>query len=211
MPTRSRCCRPPPTRPSGKDSFGIPDPDVTRVRVDVEVRHAADGQPALALGREAYIALYTTQRTSPPRSTSRALIPLEFRHAPVLQVRRSDRPGDLGLTQAEIDALDELVLPTARDIRLTVRAVADEDPAYFANDANIGKPVQVSVRRESTDETRSSSRTCQARFAAFTSSPIPPPVSTGTSQHAVPSARRAESPAIIQRLAQAIGVDHEGA
>ena len=45
--------------------------------------------------------------------------------------------------------MDALPLPRSRDIRITVRAEADEDASYWAAGAHIGKPIQVIVRRES--------------------------------------------------------------
>ena len=132
-------------------SFGIPDPDVTRVRIEVELRTLRmDNMDSLS-GREPYIHFYTTHRDFPGPFDEACDIPLDFRDIPVLNFGNLADFGG-GLTQAAIDAADELPLPTARDIRLTIRAVANDDAAYFANEANIGKPLQIKVRQESADE-----------------------------------------------------------
>src|SRR5205085_8947181 len=133
-------------------SFGIPDPDVTKVRIDVEVRALRlDNLDSLS-GREPYILYYTTHRDFPDDFAEPCEIPLQFRDMAVLRFGDPADRGE-GLTQAAIDAAAELPLPTAREIRLTIRAVADPDPLYFAKDANIGRPAHLRLRRESADET----------------------------------------------------------
>ena len=135
----------------GKGSFGIPDPDVTQVQIEVEVRTLRMDNLDSLSGREPYIHYYTTRRDFPVEFDDACEIPLEF---PDIAVLNFGNPADLGggLTQAAIDAAEALPLPTARDIRLTIRAVAEPEAAYFAKEANIGKPLQIKVRRESEDE-----------------------------------------------------------
>ena len=59
--------------------------------------------------------------------------PLTFHDANVLRFGDPTDLGEFGLTAAQIDALiDELPLPRARDMRITIRAEADDDPAYWA-------------------------------------------------------------------------------
>ena len=196
---------------AGKDSFGIPDPDVTRVRVDVEVRALRMDNALSISGREAWALLYTTHRDFPADFDQPRVIPLEFRDAPVLHFGDPNGLVDFGLTQAQIDALDQLVLPTARDIRLTVRAVADENPAYFAKDANVGKPVQLRVRRESNDERHLVAAGAQAKAVlGIYLQPDPAPVQDIENSRLAYVQSTADSPTIIQRLAQAIGVDPKG-
>jgi hypothetical protein len=195
----------------GKDSFGIPDPDAKRVRIDVEVRTLRMDNLLSLSGWEPYIHLYTTYRDFPSDFAQPRDIPLEFRDAHVLHFQDPNDLGDLGLTQGQIDALDQIVLPTARDVRLTLQAVADDDPAYFAPSANIGKPLQVRVRREAADET--------ALIAAFAAAkkirgiylrPDPAPTFDGTLAQLLFERTTGETPANIQRLTQQIGVDHKG-
>jgi len=69
----------------------------------------------LLSGTEPYIHLYTTERAFPAAFDEARVISLEFRDAHVL--RFSDPNDIIGLTQAEIDALDQIVLPIARASR----------------------------------------------------------------------------------------------
>ena len=64
-------------------------------------------------GREAWALLYTTHRDFSADFDQPRVIPLEFRDAPVLHFGDPNGLVDFGLTQAQIDDLDQLVLPTA--------------------------------------------------------------------------------------------------
>ncbi len=192
-----------------RESFGIPDPDATRVRIEVEVRTLRMDNLLSLSKREPFIHLYTTERTFPADFAQARVIPLEFRDAHVLHF---GDPNDIvGLTQAEIDALDQLVLPTARDIRLTIRAVADADPAYFAAGAHIGKTVQVRVRRDATDENGLIGHDSAAKkIRGIYLRPDPVTPFDGTLNTLLFTRTTGDTPTIIQRLAHEIGVDHKG-
>jgi hypothetical protein len=195
----------------GKEAFGIPDPDATRVRIEVEVRTLEMDNLLSLSGREPYIHLYTTERTFAADFAESLVLPLEFRDARVLRFGDPNDLGDLELTVAEIDAMDELVLPTARDVRLTLRAVADQDPAYFANGAHSGKPVQIRLRRPSADESELITAFSPAKTIRGIYLQPDPLVPFDGSLHTLLFQRRTEeTPAIVQRLAQQIGVDHKG-
>src|SRR6185436_13678935 len=96
--------------------------------------------------------LYTTHRDFPAAFDQAREVPLDFRQANVLRFGDLVGLGDLGVTRAEIDAADALVLPRGRELRLTLRAVADRPPGYFASGADTGKPVQVRLHRPSAVE-----------------------------------------------------------
>ena len=195
----------------GQESFGIPDPDVQRVRIDVEVRTLKMDNLLSLSGRDAYIHLYTTERDFSNDVNQPRIIPLEFRDAAVLNFQDPNNLGDLGVTQAEIDALDQLVLPRGRDIRLTIRAVADENAVYFAPSAHVGKPIQVRMRRESTDERELFGDFSEAKkIRGIYLQPDPTPVFNGTFHQLVFQRTTEGSPAIIERLAQHLGTDHKG-
>ena len=189
----------------GKGSFGIPDPDVTHVQVEVEVRTLRMDNLDSLSGREPYIHYYTTLRPLSADFAEPCEIPLDFGDMPVLVF---GNPGDRGggLTQADIDAADGLPLPTAREIRLTVRAVAADDPVYFASGANIGKPVQVRLRRESSDEPSLVSST---RIRGIYLQPDPAPIWDGTVNTLLLQRTTGETPGIIDRLAREIDVDRK--
>ncbi|MBZ5655741.1 MAG: hypothetical protein LAO56_10750 [Acidobacteriia bacterium] len=191
----------------GKSSFGIPDPDVTRVQIEVEVKTLRMDNLLSLSGRDPYIAFYTTDRKFPVAFDQPSVIPLEFRDAQVLKFEDPADLGDLGLTQAELDALPQIVLPTARDVRLTIRAVADDGAAYFAPNTNVGKPVQIKVRHESSDETN---LVASKRIRGVYLQPDPPPAWDGTLNSLIFQRTTGSSPAMIERLAHEIAVDHRG-
>ena len=153
----------------GKEAFGIPDPDVASVEITVEVAALRmDNQLSLS-GKENYCLLYQTRRGFPAAANDDDLatpltLPITYRDAKVLHFGAdADLITDLQLP-ASIDTLTELVLPTARTIRLTLRAVCGDKPVneqYFgllsASDPNMdtrfGHMLQFTVARASSDET----------------------------------------------------------
>jgi hypothetical protein len=191
----------------GKGSFGIPDPDVTRIRIQVELRTLRMDNLLSLSGREPYILFYTTVRDFPAGFDAARVIPLEFRDCAVLNFGDPADLGDLGLTQAQIDGMNQIVLPTARDIRITIRAEAPDNPAYFAKGAATGKAVQVLVRRESKDE-RNLLASSQIRGIYL--QPDPPPVWDGTLNTLLLQRTTGASPALIERLSRELKVDHKG-
>ncbi|HEV8482838.1 MAG TPA: hypothetical protein VGV87_04705 [Blastocatellia bacterium] len=188
----------------GKGSFGIPDPDATRVRIDVEVRTLRMDNLNSLSGREPYIHYYTTHRDFPLQFDNACEIPLEF---PDIAVLNFGNPADLGggFSQAAIDAADALPLPTARDIRLTIRAVANDDEAYFAKGANIGKPLQIKIRHESKDERK---LLASSKVRGIYLQPDPAPGWDGKLHTLLLQRTLENSPAIIERLASELDVDH---
>ncbi len=187
------------------EGFGIPDPDVQRVHIDVEVSTLQMDNMGSISGREPFILLYRAERSFPADFDQPCTIQLEFRDAAVLKFGVPGL-GDLKLSDADIKNGHGLVLPTARDIRLTIRAVADENTDYFAKDAWTGKPVQVMVRRKSSDE-RSLLASTRVRGIYLQPDPAPPVELT---VKGVFLQKLTESPAIIERLAQQLTVDHKG-
>jgi hypothetical protein len=126
-----------------KREVALPDPDVNTLSISVQVRALGlDIQPGG--GTEAgYHTVFTTTRPFPADPT----LPLQL---------------DLAWTDVhEVDALapgtasGPIAVPTARDVRLVLFAVARDDPHldYFgANDVRIGPPVNVNVRHSSSNE-----------------------------------------------------------
>lgn len=133
-------------------AFGIADPDVDRVEITVEVQTLKMDNLLSVSGRENYVHLYTTRRPFPVVNNdgdyeATLNIPVVFKDCKVLHTgKESDVEADLGLID-NIDNLEEIVLPTARAVRLTVRAVCENKPQnedYYglmdkAND-NAGAP-----------------------------------------------------------------------
>ncbi len=195
----------------GKGSFGIPDPDVTHVQIDVEVRALRMDNLLSISGREPYALLYSTKRAFAEGFDSALTVPLTFEDAAVLRFGDPADFGDLGVTQAEIDARTDLPLPAARLIRLTLRAVAEADPSYFAPGANVGRPLQLQVRRDSSDErTLFAAATPASMIRALWLQPDPPPSYDGTLDGLFFQRGADAVPGIIQRLAGELDVDIKG-
>ena len=196
-------------------AFGIPDPDVQHLVFDVEVR-ALKMDNALSLSRkEGWALLYSTTRTLPADFDAEREIPLTFRDANVLRFGDPTDLGDFELTRAEIDALaDELPLPTARDVRITVRAAAPTDDAYWARGAHVGKPTQLVVRRDATQERGLIADDSDGRRirALWLRPDSVREVKNPKALTPVLFARLAidETPSVVERLAQSLDLAHKG-
>jgi len=197
---------------AGVGSFGIPDPDVVRVQVDVEVR-ALEMDNRLSLsGTEPFIHLYTTYRAFPADFAAALSIPLDFRQANVLNFGDPDDLGDLGVSEDDLLNMAELRLPRGREIRLTLRGVGEPDSDYYGRPGtHIGKPVQLKVRQESEDERDLLASLSAARqIRGLYLQPDPPQPNDGRVKTWLFQRGAASTPAIIQRLAQQLDVDHKG-
>ena len=153
----------------GKEAFGIEDPDVDRIEIMVEVQTLRMDNLLSASGKDNYVLLYKTTRAFSPVKKesdyrSDLPIPVIFKDCKVLHVGDElDLAGDLGLPDA-IDKLKEIVLPSARTIRLTLRAVCEDktnNSDYYGLinaadpdlDTRFGRTVQISLYQPSKDET----------------------------------------------------------
>jgi hypothetical protein len=144
----------------GKREVGLADPDVDSVEILVEVK--ALGMDMLLRhnidSRESYAKLYITRRFFPAGLLDELEIPITFVDAPVLSFTDSQDLGNLGLVAGgdDIDTHKDIVLPTSRDIRITLRPVVTNKPEYYAKNSDLpkkGKPVVFITRRASVDET----------------------------------------------------------
>ena len=194
-------------------AFGIPDPDVRHLRFDVEVRALRMDNKLSKSQTEAWALLYSTTRDFDPELDQARVVPLTFHKADVLRFGDPTGTGDLGLTHAQIDALDELPLPRSRDIRVTVRAEADADAGYWAEGANVGKPTQVSIRRESIHEPgliAGDSAARRIRALWLRPDPVPPTTVADGLPLLFQRVSGEETPTIVERLAQQIDVASKG-
>ena len=118
-----------------KRDIGLYDPDVSRMEVLVEIK--ALGMDTTIRKRDAkdnYALLYTTTRSFPKNFDAQLDVPFTFIDAPVLSFIDSQQLSDLGLHTSgkiNIDERTDLVLPTARDIRITVRPLTVTKPGYY--------------------------------------------------------------------------------
>ena len=196
----------------GVGSFGIADPDVLQVQIEVEIRTLKMDNLLSLSGKEPFIHLYTTVRDFPADFDDLLSIPLEFRDANVLRFGDPADLGDLGVSENDIGNLDQLVLPTGREIRLTLRGIGNDDDTYYgAPTTHIGKSIKVKVRSESSDERDlladlSLSRQIRGMYLQ----PDPPQPNDGQLITFLFRRGAVSTPAMIQRLAQQLNVDHKG-
>src|SRR4030095_10812025 len=155
--------------PTEREAFGIHDPDVDRVEVTVEIETLKMDNLQSVSGRENYVQLYTTTRRFPvvanENDYAAALeIPLVYRDVPVLHTGDElNLQTDFGFA-GDIDDLAEIYLPTARSVRLTLRAVCEQkanDTDYYGlvsatndreADSRYGHIIEVRIYRPSMDE-----------------------------------------------------------
>jgi hypothetical protein len=126
---------------AGADSItpALRDPDVTKVEIRVEVETLRLDNLQSMNGKENFITLYRTTRAFPDDFDAQLSVPITFRDVNVINLGNEADPfNDPALTNVAIDAMNEIPLPTARNIRITVRSVCDDQPNYFGflNDSN---------------------------------------------------------------------------
>ena len=118
-----------------KRDVGLPDPDVNRVEITVEVKCLAlDATIRKLHQKDNFAWLYTTTRNFADAFDSQMDLSLNFIDAPVLNFFAGQELPDMGLHLAgetNIDKRPDIVLPTARDIRITVRPVTVTKPDYY--------------------------------------------------------------------------------
>ncbi len=152
--------------------FSVPDPDVLSVDIGVEVRSLEGEQLS-------WLPLYSTRRVFAADSMT---VDLELQDHPVLAGFPNLQPEE-----------GALVIPTARNVRLTLTAIGRADPGYFDSDqARQGIPVTVEVRADAIAE--------EALF-----SPVDQPV-RGFFFQPPPSDGTVANP--VERLAQELGLQH---
>jgi len=149
--------------------LGIADPDVDRIEITVEIASLNLDKLDSVSGKEDYVHLYTTYRAFAAIATdddyeATLTMPIVYRDVHVLHTGDEvDLINDLNLPD-NIDNLAEIVLPTARTVRLTLRAVCEEkavnanyygflNPGDRRLDNRFGEPIQVMAYQPSTNET----------------------------------------------------------
>jgi hypothetical protein len=211
----------------GKEAFGIADPDVDRVEVTVEVQTLKMDNLLSVSGRDNYVHLYTTYRSfaavNDEADYEAALdIPITYRDCPVLHTGDEVNLNvDLQLPH-DIDELPDIVVPTARTVRLTIRAVCEnkEDNEHYYGllneaahdrDVRFGPGVEVLLYKPSADESDLFVDTAAAqRLRGIFLQPDRPQVSDGTITTLLLGQEIEKAPDMIQRLAQQLGLANTG-
>jgi hypothetical protein len=208
---------------TGKSTFGIADPDVTKIEVRVETETLKMDNQKSRTGKENYATLYITHRSFPAGFDDPKTIPVKFIDAPVLNVDDTTNPfNNPAYTKTQLDAMDEIVLPTARRIRVTVRAVCDGDSTYFGFtsdkdedkhlDTRYGVESQLTFYKESKDESQLLfSKENVPPVQAIYLQPDPPLVNNGNpATFLIQRELNAIQPDVVQRLASQFGVEAKG-
>lgn len=211
---------------AGKEAFGIPDPDVDRVQITVEVQTLRMDNLQSASGTENYVVLYTTERKFPAINNENdyaALlnVPIVYRDCKLLHTGAElDLKNDLGVDN--INSLAEIVVPTARTIRLTLRAVCEEkaaDADYYGSlpadknqdrDSRYGQISQLWLYQPSTDETKLFDTLPAQMLQGIYLQPDPLYVFDGNLVSLLIRREPDNQPDLMQRLAKQIGVEING-
>jgi len=149
--------------------LGVADPDIDRIEITVELESLKLDKLESVSGREDYVHFYTTYRSFPEVNSDDGYeavlnIPIEYTDSRVIHISNEvDVVNDLDLSD-DIDNLNQLVLPTGRTARLTIRAVCEEkndnEEYYgFINEGNklldnrFGETFQIRAYKPSENET----------------------------------------------------------
>ncbi|MBR9920676.1 MAG: hypothetical protein GYB31_07530 [Bacteroidetes bacterium] len=207
--------------------LGIADPDVDRLEITVEAESLKMDKHGGVSGRDDFVHLYTTHRSFPAIHSDddyEAIlnIPVEYVDVKVIHTgSETDIEADFDLPE-DMDNLTQLVLPTARKIRLTIRAVCeskadDQDYYGFIGDANVkldnryGEPFEVMAYHPSTDEQELIIQTPGVPMiqGIFMRSDV---ISSrdGTLQSVLFGSQSAEQPNNVQQLAERLGLESNG-
>ncbi|MDR4498702.1 MAG: hypothetical protein MRK02_12410 [Candidatus Scalindua sp.] len=127
------------------------DPDVVMLEIEVAVL-GLEMDHSLSPDKESpYYSLFITTRDFPVNPADPLLLEVEFVDASVIKFGDPANLGDFPLT----DENGPLILPTARNIRITVTPVCKPDATlkYFGSDAvRYGRPSEIYTRAHSKDE-----------------------------------------------------------
>jgi hypothetical protein len=136
-------------QPGSGDVAGVPDPDVDRVRITVEVRapaHDVAGPGGTLDGT--YRVLYATERALPPLPAGATPTDAGL----TIDIAYVDAPSVVDWATSGWPASGPLVIPRARDVQLKFEPVLRDDPIYFGAAAGTGLTATIALRAEARDE-----------------------------------------------------------
>jgi len=182
---------------------GLPDPDVMTLGIDVEVRQLDQDAAAItSTDHMPYSMLYSTTRDFPSDPTALLNVNVSYQDFP-----------DLAGFPAQL-ATGNVVVPTARDVRLTFYAICKPDPAlaYFGSDnAQTGHAVETVTRANSSDERNLFVPDVDSnRFRAIMLEPDPVPNTNLLQQLAVMGRQGTAQTDLMGRLALALNLNVNG-
>ncbi|MCL4294581.1 MAG: hypothetical protein KJ077_02590 [Anaerolineae bacterium] len=193
-----------------KREAAYPDPDVSFVQIDVDIKALEMDTLLSKHGQESYYHLFSTIRSFPADLTQPFEMQVEFHDAAVVKFGDEADLGDLPLTTHT----SPLRLPTSRDVRIRIIPVCNEDPmlAYFGSqETRFGKPVFIYTRAEARDERSlfiNESPARQFQSILLQPDPIPTP---NLAALMIVSGQATDTPAnLFQRLAEQLQLDTSG-
>jgi len=134
-------------RPGHRVVAGLPDPDVETLEIVVEVRTPAHDVAGGGVLSPPFRQLYTTTREFPALPPG----PIPADPGLTLDLAYVDAPSIVDWSPAQPPD-GPLLIPRARDVRLTARAITRDDPAYFSPPASRGLPATIVLRAELREE-----------------------------------------------------------
>jgi hypothetical protein len=210
-----------PARATGGRAFGIADPDVVSIQIKVEVETLQMDNLASDDGKQNFITLYTTNRTfnawNEDNADETITVAVRFVDDPVLDLTNKFSPFSIIANNSCILATaNEIVLPSARNIRITLRPQGLEQVNYWGVDpkdpsmnSSQGKAKIITIRKESLSE--------ENLFTGLTDPQVlqgiflqPDPVEIKPDPHSKRNLNGTDSnkvPDIVQRLAQQLNVE----
>jgi hypothetical protein len=199
------------------------DPDVDQLMVIVELRTLQLDNLASLNQREAFIPLYTTFRNFPNDPEAPFTLQLDYRNANVIHFGNKIDLGNLNISQADIDNGVEIVLPTSRDVRITLLPVCSDKPAkpeYFGFNKTLfagefvrtGEPIQFFVRQDAVEEQHFFRRDLESReLQGIYLQPDPPQINNPLTFVAFTvEGKELDQSTLMQRLSTQIGLDFKG-
>jgi len=186
---------------------GIVDTDVEAVHITVELK-LPSGSPDVRDAQGGYLPIFTTSRLLPTSPGDDLDIPLVYIDVPNALALRAANP-----LQA-IPGTGALHLPTARDVRLSIRCVCRPDPGldYFGSpEARVSaQAVRLDIHAAAADERLLLRPEIPARqIRAMLLQPEPPASGNQAAQAALGGNRTLE-PGIAQRIATELGLRVQG-
>ncbi|WP_147392262.1 hypothetical protein [Algoriphagus lacus] len=200
----------------------LPDPDVQKIKILVEVKSLRMDTQRSRSGRDSYIPLYSREWNFPTEFDGKIELPIRFIDVPVLNLTE---PADPFLSQKLLfDQLSEssLVLPTGRQVRVSLRAVASSEgpkEIYFGiidadedKDSRYGKVQQLMFYKETESEEElllpyKNIPELQALYLKPDPIPTAKQITLGAKLR-----RKSENdqPDVVKRLADSLGLESKG-
>jgi len=199
-----------PAATTEKRETGYADPDVTHIKIEVEVAAPQMDTFLSFNNKDAYYRLFTTTRKFPDDITAPLDLQFSFQDAAVINFGDAADLGDLPLTVT--DDTSPLNLPTGRKIRIRVYPLCKEDPAlaYFgSDDTRTGTPLTIDAWQDAADETHLFVDESPTReYESILLQADPPPTLNLSAQMRLAGLPEATPSNLFQRLAEQISLDN---